>query len=124
MAIDKETQKNVQEIWEKTKGALKKFGQETAVLAKKGEVEIVKATKAGKMQIDILTQKNKRDQLFRQIGKKAHELFTDGKTDISPLGPLFKEIDKANGKITDLEQVIKTIYKKAPETQAKKPAKK
>ena len=112
MPKDHDTQKKVQEIWEKTKIALKKLGHETAEIAKKGEEQVIKATKAGKLQVDIIGQKTKKDKLFRQIGQKSFDLYRSGKSSENVLAPLCKEVEKIEGRISKMKENISTIYSK------------
>lgn len=112
MDKNQETQKKVIEIWEKTKVALKKLGHETVIIAKKGEKEVLKATRAGKLQVDILSKKNKKDNVFRQMGKKTYELSKAGKLEQASLSVLVKEIDAIDGQIHTMSQNIKKIYTK------------
>ena len=108
---DKNHQK-VLEIWEKTKDALKKLGHETAVYAEKGAKEVAKATKAGKMKVEILAQKKKRDNIYRQIGQKVWDMVKSEKLSEPSLKVLAKQVDTINEQISELEHKIDDIYKK------------
>ena len=55
-------------------------------------------------------QKNKIDNTYRQIGKKAYSLVKAGSITDNALLLLAKEIDKLTDSIKDMESNVKTIY--------------
>ncbi|HLF17355.1 MAG TPA: hypothetical protein VI749_00470 [Candidatus Omnitrophota bacterium] len=56
--------------WEKTKKQLQKFSQEAVVLAKKGEEEVVKFSRKGKLHLDATAMSLKIERLYHDIGKE------------------------------------------------------
>ncbi|MFH1046651.1 MAG: hypothetical protein V1727_06805 [Candidatus Omnitrophota bacterium] len=66
-------QKEIAKIWEQAKENLKELGQNTLTLAQKGEQEVVRASKVGKLQLDIVSLNLKKENVFRLVGKKIYE---------------------------------------------------
>jgi len=89
--------KNFDRILAQTKDGLKKFGKELNVLAKKSEKEIVKASKAGKIQLDIMGLTVQKEKLYYDIGKKVASLNAKKNLGIPDLEPYWK-------KLSDLEE--------------------
>ena len=67
------TQEDLKKFFEKTKKNLDKLGKETRVWMKKGEVELSKLSKMGKLEIDIVNLNIKRERLLKDIGKRVVE---------------------------------------------------
>jgi hypothetical protein len=61
---------NFQKEWEKTKSQLMKFSEQAVILAKKGEKEVVKLSRRGKLHIDSSAATLKKDRLFFLIGRE------------------------------------------------------
>ena len=93
-------QKEVAKIWQEAKENLKELGQKTMKLAQRGEKEVVRASKIGKLQLDIVSLNLKKENIFRQAGKKAYEM-KDKKGEIASakLNSLFGQIDKLNQQV-------------------------
>ena len=106
MAKEVDVQKEIKKIWGDTKKNLLRLGQETVKLARKGEKEIIRASKIGKIQLDILGIKRRREILHQQIGAKVVALDKEGKIDIGGLKPLCK-------KVLELDLQIKKKTKEA-----------
>ena len=104
--------KEVAKIWQEAKENLKALGQKTMKLAKKGEKEVVRASTIGKLQLDIVSINLKKENVFRQTGKKVCEMHTK-KGGIEPpkLLPLFKQIDKLNHQIRSKKAKIAKLKK-------------
>ena len=90
----KDTHKEFNRFMEQARGRFKKFGKELNVLAKKGEVEIVKATRAGKIQLDIMGLNVQKEKLYYDIGKKVASLNAKKGLSITELEPLWKKMRK------------------------------
>ena len=99
-------QKEIKKIWDQTKKNLLKLSQETVKLAKKGEKEIVRASKIGKLQLDILGIKRKREILCRQIGMKVVALDTKGKIDVSELKSFCNQVRGLDSQIKKKEKEV------------------
>jgi len=87
-----DVQKEVNQLLDQAKDKFKKFGKELSVLAKKSEKEIVKASKAGKIQLDIMGLNMQKEKLYYDIGKKVTSLNTKKKLDIAELEQFWKKM--------------------------------
>lgn len=105
-------QKEVAKIWQEAKENLKKLGQKTMQLAQRGEKEVVRASKIGKLQLDIVSLNLKKENIFRQAGKKAYEM-KDKKGEIASakLNSLFGQIDKINHQVRAEKAKISKLKK-------------
>ena len=104
-------QKEIKKIWDQTKKNLLKLSQETVNLVKRGEKEVVRASKIGKLQLDILGIKRKREILCRQIGMKVVALDTQDKIDVSELKPSCGQVRGLDSQIRKKEQEVAKIKK-------------
>ncbi|MBN2096872.1 MAG: hypothetical protein JW714_00170 [Candidatus Omnitrophica bacterium] len=93
-------QKEVTKIWREAKENLKTLGQRAFKIAQKGEKEVVRASKIGKLQLDIVSLNLKKENIYRQIGKKAYEIYAK-KAEITSdqLAASFNQLDKTNHQI-------------------------
>lgn len=119
MAKKIDVQKEIKKIWDEAKKNLLRIGQETVKLARKGEKEIIRASRIGKIQLDILGIKRRREILYQQIGAKVAALDKEGKIDINELKPLCKkalelgaQIEKKTKEAAKIKKVKKAKLKK------------
>ena len=92
--------KEVTKIWQEAKNNLKELGQRTLKLAQKGEKEVVRASRIGRHQLDIVSLNLKKENLFRQVGKRAYEMnLKKGEVAGEKLASLFAQINKINQQI-------------------------
>ena len=90
----------VTKIWQEAKENLKALGKRTMKLAQKGEKEVVRASKVGKEQIDIVSLNLKKENIFRQAGKRAYEMHSKkGGIQSARLRSLFGQIEKLSHQI-------------------------
>lgn len=102
----------VTKIWQQTKESLKELGQKTISLAQKGEKEVVRASKVGKLQLDIVTINLKKENIFRLVGKKAHEMHSKKRhIESTKLTSLFSQVDKLNQQIKAKKAKIARLKK-------------
>ncbi|OGW74843.1 MAG: hypothetical protein A2Z72_06660 [Omnitrophica bacterium RBG_13_46_9] len=93
MANKKENiQRDFKQILDQTKENLKKVGKELGILAQKSEEGIVKASKAGKIQLDIIGLNVQKEKLYYDIGKKLVSINAKKSLNIPELVPYFKKI--------------------------------
>ena len=112
MAVKKENaEKDLSKLMDQAKVRFKNFGKELSVLAKKSEKEIVKASKKGKIQLDIVGLNMRKEKLYYDIGKKVVSLNAKKKLEISELGPYWTKLRKiesdARGRKKDLSSIRK-----------------
>jgi len=104
--------KEVAKIWQEAKVSLKELGQRTMKLAQKGEKEVVRASKIGKLQLDVVSINLKKENVFRQAGKKAYEMHANKKEiQSSKLTSLFNQVDKLNQQVKGKKSKIARIKK-------------
>jgi len=104
--------KEVTKIWEEAKKSLKELGRKTIKLAQKGEKEVVRASKIGKLQLDIVSLKLKKENIFRQVGKKVCEMHCKkGSVKSTKLVSSFNQIKKLNQQIKAKKAKISKLNK-------------
>lgn len=87
-------QKDFTKFLDQTKEGFKKFGKELGILAKKGEKEIAKVSKAGKIQFDIMNLTMQKEKLYYDIGKKVASIGAKKKLDVPELAPYWGKLRK------------------------------
>ena len=98
------TQDELKKFFEKTKGTLQKLKKETGVWMKKGEAELSRLSKIGKLEIDVVNLNMKREKLFKDIGKRVAEF------------SLKEEIN--NSAISDMCDKVNAVAEEAKEKRA------
>jgi len=95
MAKSKEERRaEIDRLIKNAKVGFKRFSQEVGVLAKKSEKNIVKASKAGKIQIDIMSLGVQKEKLYYDIGKKVASLNDKKSLNIPELDSYWKKLAK------------------------------
>jgi len=94
---------------DETKKRLKQFGEDLGVWAKKGEKEIVKASQAGKAQIDILGLNVKKEKLYYDLGKKVAALNAKKKLGIPELESFWKKLRELQKDARKRKQALHVI---------------
>jgi len=94
-----------QKEWEKVKKQLLDFSQEAKVLAKRGEKELVKISRQGKLHFDSTAATLKKEQLFYKIGKEYVSSQCPSQPN-SRLSGLLKELDKVNSEISRVKKKL------------------
>ena len=109
---EKEKKKEkIERLWKQAKQSLLKLSQESIKLAKRGEKEIVRATKIGKIHLEILNLKRKKDSLYQQIGEKVVELQRENKIDAPGLKTFCSKVDSLEGQIKTKKATASKIKK-------------
>lgn len=67
------TQDDIKKLFESTKKKLQQLGKETSTWIKKGEVELSRISKIGRLELDIVNLSMKKEKLYRDIGKRIVE---------------------------------------------------
>lgn len=98
--------KNIEDV----KKQLMKFGQEALVLVKKGEEEIVRLSKEGKVRLDATTVGLKQEHLLYLIGKEYVRSGCPG-TKNAKIKKLIKELEGLRKTETSLKRTIKKFKK-------------
>jgi hypothetical protein len=108
----KKVQKQVTKALKQASHHLEGLGKETKELVRRGEDELMKISKTGKAQIDILALSVKKEQLYRQIGMKVWQLSTKGKLTTRKLKNFCKELSDINSKVQSRKKAIAKNLKK------------
>lgn len=118
------TQEDVKKLFAKTKKRLQELGKETSVWIKKGEVELSRISKIGKLELDIVNLNIKKERLFKDIGKRVVEQDLAGKIDDAAVGNMSKKAKEAAGetveKRREIGRIKKTLLKGKPKQSKKK----
>lgn len=106
--------KEVAKIWQEAKNNLRILSERTLSLAQKGEKELVRASRIGKLQLNVVSSNLKKENVFRELGKKTYEMHVE-KNQVEParLTVLFSQIDKLNQQIKAKKAQIAKIQKEA-----------
>ncbi len=68
------TQEELKRLFEKTKKSLQKFGRETNIWLRKGEVELSRLSRIGKIELNLVNLNMKKEKLLKDIGKRIVDL--------------------------------------------------
>jgi hypothetical protein len=96
--------------WPKIKKKLMEVSQEAVVLAKKGEVELIKFSQKSKLHVDAAALNLKKEKLFYQIGKEYVRLKCPGEK-TGKLKSLVDELDAVSLEEKALKRKIKASAK-------------
>ena len=104
-------QKEVAKIWQEAKENLRALGQKTMKLAQKGEVEVMRASRIGKLQLDIVSvnlkkENAKLDEKYSKQGKR-------------PTGETYKKVRYFQDQFDDDEPEEKTTAKTSKKKSSK-----
>lgn len=112
MATKKQnTQKDFNKMFDQAKEKFMKFGKDLSVLAKKSEKEIVKASKTGKIQIDIVGLNVQKEKLYYDIGKKVVSLKAKKSLNIPELESYWKQLRKLETDARKKKKDLSTVRK-------------
>jgi len=90
----KDIQRDFAKFLDQTKDGFRRFGKDLGALAKKSEKEIVKVSKAGKIQFDIMNLAMQKEKLYYDIGKKVASIKAKKKLDIPELASHWMRLRK------------------------------
>ncbi|MFH1359424.1 MAG: hypothetical protein ABIJ41_00110 [Candidatus Omnitrophota bacterium] len=97
--------------WETIKKNLKIYGDEAFKLAKKGEKEMIRISKEGKLRFDSAALNLKQEQLYYMIGKEYMKAKCPGSKN-AKLKKLIDEFQKAGKEKKTLDKKINKSEKK------------
>ena len=96
--------------WPRIQSQLDKFSKEAMVVLKKGEDEVVRLSKEGKLRVDSTTLSVKKEHLFYLIGKEFVK--SGDKKDANPkIKKLLNQFEDMEKALRDLERKIKATKK-------------
>jgi len=112
----KDYHKEMNKLMGQVKVNFQKFGKNAEVVAKKGEKELVRASKIGKLQLDIMGMNIQKEKVYYEMGKKIASM-RGKETDVQGIiEPYLKELRKieseSRNRKREISQVKKTYSKK------------
>lgn len=105
------TQGDLKKFFEKAKNKMQQLGKESRVWIKKGEVELSRLSKIGKLEIDIVNLNIKKEKLFKDIGKRVVELDLSKKVDDSPTKNMCNKAKAIISEATKKKRAISKVRK-------------
>ncbi|MBL7069297.1 MAG: hypothetical protein ISS34_05520 [Candidatus Omnitrophica bacterium] len=105
--LQKKATKALKEASRRLEGA----GKDARVLVKRGEDELIKLSKVGRAQLEILALSLKKEQLYRQIGMKVWQLSTGGKLTTKKLKIFCEELSSINKNVKSKKKSINKVLK-------------
>lgn len=107
----KKIQKQVKAAMKEVSKRLETISKDAKDLVKRGEGGLLKFSKTGKAQLEILALSVKKEQLYRQIGLKVWQLSTKGKLTTNKLKSFCKELSDINKKVKTKKKKIDRVLK-------------
>lgn len=112
MATKKQNfQKELAKFVEQAKGGFKKFGKELSILAKRSEKKMLKVSRAGKIQMDIVGLGMQKEKLYYDIGKRSASLRTKKELNMPELEPYWKKLRKLETETREKKRELSIIQK-------------
>jgi hypothetical protein len=112
MARSKEERKeDFNRMLAQAKDRFRKFGEELSVLARKSEKGILKASKAGRVQLDIMSLNVQKEKLYYDIGKKVANLNAKKNLGIPELEPHWKRMERLEGDAQKKRELLARVKK-------------
>ncbi len=111
MAKKKDFQKEINKLMGQFKQNLKKFGKDASIFAKKGEKGLVKASKIGRLQLDIISFNMQKEKLYYDIGKRIASLRGDKEISVGVIKPYLQKIRKIETRVRNRKREISRVKK-------------
>ena len=92
MAKKKDFQTDFKKFMEQAKEKFGEISREVGILAKKGEKEVVKVSKRGRLQFDIMGISMQKEKIYYDIGKKIVSLNAKKKLEMPEIELYLKKI--------------------------------
>ena len=112
------TQYDFKKEWEKTRKQLTKFSQEAIEVAQKGEKELVRLSRVGKLHVDSAALGLKKERLFYLIGKEYVKANAPEKP-TPQLDKFLSELKKADKEQENLQVKMKNFSSTASKKESK-----
>jgi len=94
--------------WEKTRERLTKFSKDALEVAKKGEKELVKFSRLGKLHVDATAVGLKREQLYYLVGREYVKASTPEKP-TPAIAKLLDELKAVEGQQKAIRTKLKNV---------------
>jgi len=99
---------------------MKNIKDRLSSLAEKVKEEVVTLSRIGRRRLDIISLKKQRDDFYKSLGKKTHELIKERVISVPELATLSTKIDELSDKISSLEMEVGDMARKVQESRSKK----
>ncbi len=96
----------IHKVLERTEKGIRGVAAVVARLAKKGEEEVVKASRIGRLRFDIVAIRARRDKRLKGIGAKAYQLQSKRKIQHKDLVKPCQEVEELEKEIKEKEKEI------------------
>lgn len=107
----KDPKHEMSKMMDQLKTGWEKLSKDIGSWAAKSEKEIVKASKIGKLDFDIMGLGLKKEKIFHQIGKKLHELKGEPEKWSDAINQFMNEINKIEKEVKSKKREISSIRK-------------
>jgi len=104
-------QREFNRILSQAKDGFRKFGKEVGVLAKKSEKGIAKMSKAGKVQLDIMSLNVQKEKLYYDIGKKVASINAEKGLGMPELESYWKKMDRIERDMSGRKKELSVVSK-------------
>ena len=111
------TQEELKKFFEKAKKNLNKLGRETKVWMKKGEAELSRLSKIGKLELDVVNLNIQKDKLLKSIGRRLVERGLADEINDSTVKNMSSKVneimEESKKKRTEISKIGKKFWKKS-----------
>ncbi len=115
MAKKKDFQEEMNKLMGQLKQNLKKFGKDAGIFAKKGEKGLVKASKIGRLQLDIISFNMQKEKLYYDMGKKIASLRSSKEISTAVIKPYLQKIRKIETRVRNRKRAMSRVKKEGAE---------
>ncbi len=124
MVKKKINEENLKKFFGKMRKDLQRLGKETSVWIKKGEREISRLSRIGKLELDIVKLNMKKEKLLKDIGRRMVELGLSGEISDSAVRDMDSKVnaimEESRKKKTEMSRIGRGLLKKSPTKSKKK----
>ena len=106
-------QKEMSKLMGQVKVGLKRFGKDAGIFAKKGEKELVKASKIGKFQLEIVNLNLQKEKIYYDIGKKIASLRSSKKLSRDSIKSYLDRLRKIETEVRGKKREMSEVKKNA-----------
>lgn len=103
--------KDVNKLLIQLRKNLKRFSKDAGVFAKKGEKELIRASKIGRVQLDIVNLNIQKEKLYYDMGKKIASLRSSKNISEDLLRPYLQKLRKIETSVRNKKREIAAIKK-------------
>jgi len=109
----KDFHKEMNKVMNELKANFKRFGKDATIIARKGEKEIVKASKIGRVQLDIMSLNVQKEKIYYEMGKRIASIRKEKEKIKELIKPYLEKLRRIETSIRSKKRVISGIKKEA-----------